>query len=217
MLNGRKLALTLAFTVLVALALGVSCTGFFVSDTLNSIAVGPTNVNIPIGSTQQMTATGTYSPSGNQKNITAAKGIVWQSSDSTATVSATGDVTGVSVGTPTISAQLGTVGGQTTVNITLTNVTKITVTPSTGDIVHGGGTATFTASATISGQTQPVDVTAQAVWTITNPTNYTLTQNVTPETVTTLSGAVAGNTDTLTATYTSGTTQFTSTALLTVK
>ena len=216
MLTGRKLALTLAFAVLVALAFGVSCRGFFVSDTLTSIAVGPTGLNIPIGMSQQMTATGTYSPSGNQKNISAANGIVWLSSDATATVSATGDVTGVSIGTPTISAQMGTVGGQTTVNVTLTNVTKITVTPSTSNIVAGGGTATFTALATVSGQSQPVDVSAQAVWTIQDSANYTLTQNVTPETVTTLSGAVAGNTDTLTATYTSGTTQFTSTAKLTV-
>jgi hypothetical protein len=217
MLTGRKLPLTLAFVVLIGLAFGASCKGFFVDPTLTSITVGPTNVNIPIGQHQQMTATGTYSPDGNQKDITTAKGIVWQSSDENqATVNGTGDVTGVGIGTPTITAQLGTVSGPTTVNITLTNVTAITITPSTSNISTNGGTATFQAMATISGQTQKVDVSAQAVWTIQNSANYTLTQNVTPETVTALSTAPVGEVDILTATYTSGTTQFTSTAKLTV-
>jgi hypothetical protein len=216
MFTGRKLPLTLAFVVLIGLAFGASCKGFFVNPTLTSISVGPTNVNIPVASKQQMSATGTYSPDGNQKDITTAKGIVWESSDATATVNGTGDVTGVSIGTPTITAQLGTVTGQTTVNITLTNVASIMVTPITSNISANGGTATFQAMATIAGQTQKVDVSAQANWTITNSANYQLTQGVTPETVTTLAGALVGNVDILTATYTSGTTQFTSTAKLTV-
>ena len=71
-----QLRLMGAFAALATLALAVSCRGFFVGDTLQSIAVGPASVNVPVGLTQQMTATGTYTPSGNLKNITATSGIV---------------------------------------------------------------------------------------------------------------------------------------------
>jgi len=198
------------------LAISVACTGFFVNPTLNSIAVGPTNANVPIGATQPMTATGTYND-GSTKNITSVPGIVWQSSDDTqATVSSTGVVTGVAVGTPTITAQMGTISGQTTVNVTLTNVTSIVVTPTSQSVATNGGTTTFQAMANVSGSSTQVDVSAQAVWTITNSANYTLTQGSTPETVTTTSSAPSGELDTITATYTSGTTQFTATAKVTV-
>src|SRR6266436_7587776 len=40
MLTGRKLALTLAFTVLVALAFGAGCRGFFPKSVLQSLEIG---------------------------------------------------------------------------------------------------------------------------------------------------------------------------------
>ena len=212
----QKLHLTGALAMLATLALGISCRGFFVNPTLSSITVGPSSASIPIGSTQQMTATGTFDD-GSTQNITSKSGIVWQSSDqSAATVSSTGLVKGIATGSPTITAQFGTVSGQTTVNITLTNVTGIVVNPTTANIKSNGGTATFTALATVSGSSQQVDVSSQATWSITNPSNYTLTQGSTPETVTTTSTATPSEVDTLTATYTSGTTQFTATAKITV-
>lgn len=215
----QKLRLAGAFAALVTLALAVSCTGFFVGDTLQSIAVGPASVNVPVGTTQQMTATGTYTPSGNTKNVTNATGVVWQSSDNTATVTSAGLVTGESVGTPTITATIGTVSGQTSINIVLSNVTSIVITPTSGNVAENGGFVTFKAMANVSGQSQQVDISAQAIWSIANSAdsaNYTLTQGLTPETVTTTSTATLGETDTLTATYTSGTTQYTATAKLTV-
>jgi hypothetical protein len=205
-----------AFAALATLALAISCRGFFVGDTLQSIAVGPASVNVPVGLTQQMTATGTYTPSGNLKNITATSGIVWQSSDATATVSSAGLATGVSLGTPTITATLGTISGQTSINIVLSNVTSIVITPSAQNVSTNGGFVTFKAMANVSGQSQQEDISAQAVWTIQNSANYTLTQGVTPETVTTISGAPINEVDTLTATYTAGTTQYTSTAKVTI-
>jgi hypothetical protein len=205
-----------AFAALATLALAVSCTGFFVGDTLQSIAVGPASVNVPVGLTQQMTATGTYTPSGNVKNITSISGIVWQSSDATATVTSTGLVKGVSFGSPTISATLGTISGQTAINVVLSNVTSIVVTPSSQSVSTNGGFVTFKAMANVSGQSQQVDISAQASWTIQNSANYTLTQGVTPETVTTVSGAPVGEIDVLTATYTAGTTQYTGTAKVTI-
>jgi hypothetical protein len=211
-----KLRLAGALAALLTLALAVSCRGFFVGDTLQSITVGPSNLNLSIGLQQQMSAVGTYSPSLNTKDITAASGIVWTSSDGTATVTSTGLVKGVDVGTPTITAQLGTISGQTSINIVLTNVTSIVITPASQSVSTNGGFVMFQAMANVAGQSQQVDVSAQAVWTIQNSDNYTLTQGVTPETVTTTSTAPVGEIDTLTATYTSGTTQFSSTAKVTV-
>jgi hypothetical protein len=213
----NRLRLAGAFAALAMLALAASCTGFFVGDTLQSIAVGPASVNVPIGSQQQMQAVGTYTPSGNTKSITGASGIAWTSSDESATVNATGLVTGVSVGTPTISAALGTVTGQASINIVLSNVTSIVITPTSQNVAMNGGFVTFQAMANVSGQSQQVDVSAQAVWTIApNSAGYTLTQGLTPETVTTTTAATIGEIDTLTATYTSGTTQYTATAKVTV-
>jgi trimeric autotransporter adhesin len=215
--NKQKLRLIGAFAALATLALAMSCRGFFVNPTLNSITVGPSSVNVPVGKTQQMAATGSYND-GSTQNITGKSGIVWQSSDeSLATISGTGLVTGVAAGSPTITAQLGTISGQATVNVTLSNITSIVVTPSTANISANGGTANFTAEANVSGSSTQIDVSAQVAWTISDTTNFTLTQSVTPETVTAGSGATPGQQVTLTATYTSGTTQYTSNATLTVK
>ena len=60
MLTGRRLALTLAFTVLVALATGISCRGFFQPNTLETVTLQPPSLDIGIGSTQQFTAFGTF-------------------------------------------------------------------------------------------------------------------------------------------------------------
>ncbi len=41
MLTGRKLSLTLAFGVLVIVAIGASCKGFFPDNTLSTVAIQP--------------------------------------------------------------------------------------------------------------------------------------------------------------------------------
>src|SRR4029077_14718363 len=117
----------------------------------------------------------------------------------------------------TITAQSGTITGTASITVSLTNVTGLTITPTTGNVKLNGGTLTFKAFATISGSSTPIDVSAQVNWTIgPDTTSFTLVQNVTPETVTTTSIAAPGQLDTLTATYTSGTTVFTATAKVTV-
>jgi trimeric autotransporter adhesin len=68
-----------------------------VNPTLSSIAVTPETPYVQVGSTKQMTATGTYSD-GSPKTITST--VDWSSSDtSEATVSSAGLVTGVAPGT----------------------------------------------------------------------------------------------------------------------
>jgi hypothetical protein len=56
----QELRLAGAFAVLAIFAFSLGCRGFFVNPTLTTVTVGPTGFNLPVGSTQQMTATGTY-------------------------------------------------------------------------------------------------------------------------------------------------------------
>lgn len=211
MLTGRKLPFTLAFAVLVVLAFGVSCNGFFVDPTLTSIAVGPSGQNVQQGKTLQMAARGTYDD-GTTKNITGS--VLWSSSDDTiATVSTSGVLTGVKSGTATITASSGTISGTVTVNVVLTGVTAITVSPTTAT-VRQGGSQNFTCAATVSGS-QPVDITASATWATSDTTNTTITNGQNPAQFGVKSGT-ANETVTVTVTYTVGSTTFTDTATVTV-
>src|SRR5208337_1689856 len=104
MFTVRKLALTLAFTVLVALAFGVSCRGFFPANSLLSIAVQPPSPNVVLGQTTKLQAWGTYQNNSGQTQIKS--GVAW-SSDTPAVLSideTTGVATGNSLGTATVTA-----------------------------------------------------------------------------------------------------------------
>jgi len=77
--------------------------------TLTSIAITPQNPSLPVGATQQFTATGTFT-GGTNGNITASAS--WTSSVTTvATISSVGVATGVSEGPTTIQATVGTIIG----------------------------------------------------------------------------------------------------------
>ena len=85
------------------------------SPTLTSIAVSPANSIIELGSSQQFTATGTYSD-GTSRNITSQ--VIWTSSmTSVATVNTAGLATCVSAGTATISAVLAGISGSTVLTV----------------------------------------------------------------------------------------------------
>ena len=82
---------------------------------LTSIAVTPAQSSVAVGSTQQFTATGTYN-NGTSNNITASA--IWSSSNtSVATISNTsgsqGLATGVVVGASTITANVSSIKGST--------------------------------------------------------------------------------------------------------
>jgi hypothetical protein len=80
--------------------------------TLSSISLSPTNVSVPVGASQQFTATGTFSDA-TIGNITASA--TWTSSVTTvATVSATGVATLLDEGPTTIQAAVGSVNNSTT-------------------------------------------------------------------------------------------------------
>jgi hypothetical protein len=192
----------------------VACNGFFVDPVLTSVTVGPT-ATINQGGTVQESAVGTF----NDGSTKSLSNVQWSSdTESVATISSAGLVTGVSPGAATITGASGTVSGTAAITVALQNVTGITVTPTTANIKANGGTAPFTAKATIAGGA-PIDVSATATWTasdVNNGNDVTLTQGVTPETVT-VGTATVGETITLTASYLSGSgTTFTATATITV-
>ncbi len=127
----QKLRLAGAFAALATLALAVSCTGFFVNPTLTAVSVGPSGLNLNVGQTFSMVATGTYSD-GSQKTLTS--GVVW-SSDDQSTVSvgqSSGVVDGLEIGSANITASSGgcsSCSGSTSVTVVLNDVTSITVIP----------------------------------------------------------------------------------------
>jgi len=176
MLSGRKLALTLAFTALVAVAFGASCRGFFPKSTLQSLAVGPATPTLQTGNTnniQQMTAVGTY-----DDGVRPDSKVTWKIADVTgtgvATVSAGGLVTAKSQGTATVtttSTEIPTISGSTTVTVTVPCINSIAVTPVNPTLTHGNSLPFIATAATCNG---PVVITDFATWTSSDTTVATI-------------------------------------------
>jgi predicted CoA-binding protein len=213
MFTGRKLPLTLAFAVLIGLAFGASCKGFFVDPTLTSISVGPTGQNIQQGDTLQMAARGTYDD-GSTKNITGS--VLWASDNQpVATVTSGGLVKAIlAPGTANISASLDALTNSVPVNVVLTGVTKITIAPVNPNVKQGTS-QDFTCAATVTGQQNPVDITASVNWSTSDTANTDITNNANPAVFSVQSGTAAEQV-TVTATYTVGSTTFTDTTTVNV-
>src|SRR5581483_6637346 len=128
--------------------------------TLQSIAVTPANPSIAKGSTQQFTATGTYSDNSTQ-NVTSQ--VTWASgTTSVATITTAGLATAVATGTSTISATLGAVNGSTVLTVTPAALQSIAVTPANPSIAKGT-TQQFTATGTYTDNSTQ-NVTSQVTW-----------------------------------------------------
>ena len=162
----RKLLLLCAFLSLMSLA-WVGCRGFFVNPTLTSITVTPSNPNLQVGGTLQLTATGN-NDDGSTKNLTSSA--TWTSSDAThVTVSSTGLVKGIAnTGTTgvTITATSGTISGTDTVTVGQTQQSlSITSSPSSPiSLASLGGNNTISFTATLNG----TDVTGSTSFTSNN-------------------------------------------------
>lgn len=135
-----------------------------VSPALVSIAVTPGNPSLAINTDVQFFATGTYSDNSKQ-NLTSQ--VTWVSLNTgVATISTTaptkGLATGVSAGTATISASMGSITGSTQLNVTSATVTQITVIAPSPTLTLGLSQQ-YTASGNFSdGTTQ--DITDVAQW-----------------------------------------------------
>ncbi|MBZ5719132.1 MAG: Ig-like domain-containing protein [Acidobacteriia bacterium] len=195
----RKLQLAAGFTALLSLALAVGCRGFFVNPTLTGVTVGPATPSIQQGKTLQMVAVGTYDD-GTTKTLTG--NVLWTTSDSNiATVTSTGLVKGITAGSATITATSGIVSGSTSVNITLANLSSITVSPSNVSLMGQGQMQQYTAMGHFTNGPDQ-DITQQVTWS-TNPASAaTITNTVPKGTLTTLA---VTQTTTVTVTATSGT------------
>jgi hypothetical protein len=123
---------------------------------LTSITVGPSDVTVFPGATQQYTASGGYSD-GSTQNLTAS--VTWASSATTVAAFSTSNSPGlasaVAIGTTTVSAASAGVSGSTTLTVSAPKATlvSIAVTPS-NPTVTTGVTEQFSATGTYSDSTR---------------------------------------------------------------
>ncbi len=172
------------------------------SATLTSIAVTPTNPSMAAQTTQQFTATGTYSDNSTQD---LTKQVTWSSSDpSITTIDSEGNATALAAGTTTITATQGPVSGTTTLPVSNATLSSITVTPINQSIA-AGTTQQFTATGTFSDNTNQ-DLTAQVTWNSSDTSKASIAASGG------LARAVAAGPTTITATL--GTTSGTTTLLV---
>jgi uncharacterized protein YjdB len=128
---------------------------------LTSIAVSSTSSSLNAGSSEQLTAQGTYADN-STADITSQ--VTWQSLDSTiATVSASGLATGVKAGAVTVKATLGSVSGTMALTVNPPTLTAIEVVPSSFSVASGQVLQLTAQGAYSNGTIQ--DVTTQATWT----------------------------------------------------
>jgi hypothetical protein len=205
MLTGRKLALTLAFTVLVVVAFGVSCKGFFPHPVLQSIAIQPPSPQIPYQQTMDLQAWGTYDTGRSQ--ITS--GVVWSSSNGNVTFadSSKGAAYGAILGTATITASAQGLSQTASATVVLGSIANFQVCTGTfsnpgtcsssltwtPDVTSSTVNQSFIAQGTSGGTTY--DLTTASTWTVA-PTpgagSITCTNSgASPETCTVTQGTTA--------------------------
>lgn len=130
-----------------------------------SITVAPAASAMPLGLSQQFTATAQFSD-GTTQDITGVA--AWSSSSkSIATVTASGLVTAVNIGAATISATFESVTGSTSVTVNAANLVSIAITPGNDSIAPGTNVQLRAIGTFNDGGTR--DLTHTASWTNSNP------------------------------------------------
>ncbi len=127
---------------------------------LASIAISPVAASLPVNTSLQFTATGTYKD-GSSRDLTAL--VNWASfSTATATINPSGLATGIAAGSTTITASLGSIAGTTSLTVTAPTISSIVVTPDGLTLGIGIGQQ-YTATAIYSdGSTQ--DLVSGVTW-----------------------------------------------------
>jgi Bacterial Ig-like domain (group 2) len=140
------------------------------SASATSIAVTPVNPTLPLGVTQQFTATGTFSDGSTQDVTNVAK---WTSSSTkVASITASGFESSANTGTSTISASFGGVSGSSLLTVNAANLNTISIQPANGSIAQGTKQQ-FTATGTFNdGSTR--DVTHAVTWSSSDPTVFAI-------------------------------------------
>ena len=189
----HKLRLIGAFATLATLALAVSCRGFFTNPVLTSISLSPTAPEVEVGQTVQLQVFGTYDD-GSRSQVKT--GVSWSSDTPTvASVDVnSGVMSGLSLGTATITADAQGLTSTGTATVFLGGVTAITITPVSGTVsITSGVPASFTASATTNGTQVPITGNG-ATWTVTPTSSDVTCSFVDPdEECSAITGATTGN------------------------
>lgn len=138
---------------------------------LMSLQVTPATASIVAGTTQQYVAIGTYADKSTQ-DVSAS--VTWNADTSgVATISAAGLATGVTPGTASINATLGSITSNTAaLTVTAVTLVSVQVTPATVSI-SAGMTKQFKATA-IYADNSIQDVTGKAQWSSDTPTVATI-------------------------------------------
>ena len=169
-MNRKPRALALAAVSLVCIMILAACGDS--TPVLRYITITPATANIGVGTTQQFTATGSYSNGSTTPNMS----VTWGSSTLTvATIDSTGVATAVASGTTTITATaFGITATPATLNVN--QLTAILVAPANVSVAVGA-TQLFTAKGTsknADGTTSSSDITAQVTWNSGTPTVATI-------------------------------------------
>ncbi|MGA2021779.1 MAG: Ig-like domain-containing protein [Candidatus Sulfotelmatobacter sp.] len=137
---------------------------------LSGISISPASASIAKGTTQQFTATGTYTD-GSTQNLTAT--VNWSASPATvATMGSGGSATGAGIGTATITANSGTISATATLSVGQPVLVSMAVTPASPSFALGT-TQPFAATGTYSdGST--LDLTNTASWSTADDTIATV-------------------------------------------
>lgn len=136
----QKLRLIGAFAALATLVLAVSCKGFFVKPTWQTITIQPPSPTVAIGFTQNLSAWGTDT-NGQRSQIT--HDLVWSLSNASnggtvATLdTSSGLLTGVAAGTVTVTASSEGVSGTATATVAQ-EVSNMTILPANPSITGNG-------------------------------------------------------------------------------
>jgi hypothetical protein len=142
-----------------------------VSATLISIAVTPNTPNVPVGLTQQFTATGTLADSSSvTSTVDLTSSVAWSSgTPAYATVNVTsGLANALAVGSTVITATSRSVSGSTMLTVTPAVLESIAITPNPA-IVGVGISQQLTATGTYS-DSSTQNVTTAAAWSSDTPT-----------------------------------------------
>ncbi|HEY4053805.1 MAG TPA: Ig-like domain-containing protein [Terriglobales bacterium] len=138
---------------------------------LVSIAIAPAASSMPVNTSQQFTATGTYSD-GRSADLTAL--VTWSSSTSaTAAVDVTGMVSALAAGSTNISAVFAGVSQSTVLTVTAPTIVSIAVTP-VGQTLGIGISEQYVATATYSDGSSS-DLSSGVTWTSSTPAVATVT------------------------------------------
>jgi trimeric autotransporter adhesin len=135
------------------------------SAALMSIAVNAAQSSLPLGETEPLTATGTYSD-GSTQNLTNS--VTWSSSGaSVVSVNAAGTATAAAIGSATISATSGSISGNAGLSVTQAVAVSLAVSPAKSSLMLGSSVQLQAVATFSDGTTQ--NMTSTATWNSTSP------------------------------------------------